>query len=85
MLAIVIEVDYAFFHCSKAYLRSRLWEPESWVLGEEQYQVSMSQYFADSEEELARLDGAFLFFQCIVAFIPSTMHCSGLVVSCRVS
>ena len=61
MLAIVIEVDYAFFHCSKAYLRSRLWEPESWVLGEEQYQVSMSQYFADSEEELARLDGAFLF------------------------
>ena len=25
-----VEVEYAFFHCAKAYLRSRLWEPESW-------------------------------------------------------
>jgi PPOX class probable FMN-dependent enzyme len=56
MLAIVVEIDYAFFHCSKAYLRSRLWEPESWTLGKEQYQVSMSHYFANSEEDLARLD-----------------------------
>ena len=57
MLAIVIEVEYAFFHCAKAYLRSRLWEPDSWPSGEEQCQVGMSQYFADSEEDVERLDG----------------------------
>jgi hypothetical protein len=86
MLAIVIEVDYAFFHCSKAYLRSRLWEPESWVLGEEQYQVSMSQYFADSEEELARLDGAFLFISALLRSYPAhyALLRPGRVVSCLV-
>ena len=60
MLAIVVEIDYAFFHCSKAYLRSRLWEPESWTLGKDQYQVSMSHYFANSEEDLARLDSEYI-------------------------
>ena len=25
-----VRVDYAFFHCAKAYLRSRLWEPDTW-------------------------------------------------------
>lgn len=30
-LAIVVSVDEVFFHCSKAFLRSRAWEPESWT------------------------------------------------------
>ncbi len=25
-----VEVDQVFFHCAKAFLRSQLWEPESW-------------------------------------------------------
>lgn len=29
-LAAVVDVAQVFFHCSKAFLRSRLWEPESW-------------------------------------------------------
>lgn len=29
-LAIGIEVDEAFLHCAKAFIRSELWEPESW-------------------------------------------------------
>ncbi|HUR48389.1 MAG TPA: pyridoxamine 5'-phosphate oxidase family protein [Acidimicrobiales bacterium] len=29
-LALVVEVDEVFFHCSKAFLRSELWDPESW-------------------------------------------------------
>ena len=29
-LAIVAEIEQIFFHCMKAFLRSRLWEPESW-------------------------------------------------------
>jgi PPOX class probable FMN-dependent enzyme len=30
VLAVVIEIDEVFHHCQKAFLRSRLWEPESW-------------------------------------------------------
>ncbi len=30
LLALVVDVEEVFFHCSKAFLRSRLWEPESW-------------------------------------------------------
>ena len=29
-LALVVEIEQIFFHCMKAFLRSRLWEPESW-------------------------------------------------------
>lgn len=30
VLAIVVEIDEVFHHCQKAFLRSQLWEPESW-------------------------------------------------------
>jgi uncharacterized protein len=30
LLALVVEVEEVFHHCAKAFLRSRLWEPESW-------------------------------------------------------
>src|SRR5438132_5849585 len=30
LLAIVVEVEEAFAHCSKAFIRSHLWEPERW-------------------------------------------------------
>ena len=29
-LAILIEIEEIFFHCSKAFLRSDLWKPEKW-------------------------------------------------------
>jgi uncharacterized protein len=29
-LAVVVEIEQIFFHCMKAFLRSRLWEPDSW-------------------------------------------------------
>lgn len=34
-LAIVVEVAEVFFHCGRALLRSRLWDPESQALAEE--------------------------------------------------
>ena len=46
MLAIVLQIDYAFFHCAKAYMRSRLWEPDSWP--EEMYPVGFGIYFAET-------------------------------------
>ena len=30
VLAMVVEIDEVFHHCQKAFLRSRLWDPESW-------------------------------------------------------
>jgi PPOX class probable FMN-dependent enzyme len=29
-LAIVVDIDDVFYHCSKAFLRSELWKPETW-------------------------------------------------------
>jgi uncharacterized protein len=34
-LAVGVAVDTAFLHCAKAFIRSRLWEPESWPAREE--------------------------------------------------
>lgn len=31
VLAVVVEIDTLFFHCAKAFLRSKLWDPESWA------------------------------------------------------
>jgi PPOX class probable FMN-dependent enzyme len=31
ILALVIEIDEVFHHCSKAFLRSQLWRPETWT------------------------------------------------------
>lgn len=31
LLALVVEVEETFHHCAKAFLRSRLWDPTSWV------------------------------------------------------
>ena len=31
ILALVVDIDEIFYHCSKAFLRSRLWRPETWV------------------------------------------------------
>lgn len=30
ILALVVEIETVFFHCAKALMRSRLWEPETW-------------------------------------------------------
>ena len=30
-LAVVVEIDEVFFHCSKAFLRAGAWEPSSWA------------------------------------------------------
>jgi PPOX class probable FMN-dependent enzyme len=30
ILAVVVDIDEIFHHCAKAFLRSKLWEPDSW-------------------------------------------------------
>jgi uncharacterized protein len=29
-LALLVEIEQVFFHCAKAFMRSRLWQPDSW-------------------------------------------------------
>ncbi len=31
ILALVVEIEEIFHHCQKAFLRSRLWQPETWT------------------------------------------------------
>ncbi len=31
VLALVVEIDELFHHCAKAFLRSQLWDPDSWA------------------------------------------------------
>jgi len=32
-LALVVEIEQIFFHCAKAFMRSTLWQPETWNPG----------------------------------------------------
>lgn len=44
VLAIVVEIEECFFHCGKAFIRSKLWQPESWG---NPYKVSFGKMFAE--------------------------------------
>jgi PPOX class probable FMN-dependent enzyme len=60
ILALVVEIEEVFYHCSKAFLRSKLWDPASW--GEEDLPSRAEISHAlerpdDSLEELARYYG----------------------------
>jgi len=59
-LAIVVEIEQIFFHCMKAFLRSKLWEPESWrpdALPSHAQIVKSVQPCAETLEELERYYG----------------------------
>jgi PPOX class probable FMN-dependent enzyme len=32
-VALLVDIDEVFFHCSKAFLRAKLWDPQSWDPG----------------------------------------------------
>lgn len=54
VLVIRVEVEEAFFHCGKAFLRSKLWQPTSWG---DPYKVSFGKMYAkrkNAPEEVAR-------------------------------
>ena len=59
VLAVRVEVEEVFFHCAKAFLRSRLWQPEAWG---ELHKVSFGKMFAKRknapDESAAQVDAA---------------------------
>jgi PPOX class probable FMN-dependent enzyme len=59
-LALVVEIEQIFFHCSKAFMRSALWKPETWrpeVLPSHATLVKSVQDTAETLEELERWYG----------------------------
>ena len=51
-LVILVDVDHAFFHCAKAYMRSRVWDPAAWPSPPPR--VTFGRYFAGRDSVLAR-------------------------------
>ena len=57
VLALVVEIDELFHHCQKAFLRSRLWDPESWDPdGAVPRRAVIAQRLERPETSLAELD-----------------------------
>ncbi|MBV9846358.1 MAG: pyridoxamine 5'-phosphate oxidase family protein [Kutzneria sp.] len=60
VLATVVEVDEVFYHCAKAFLRSRLWQAETWAPDRMPSRARIAKAFerpGDPIEELERYYG----------------------------
>lgn len=55
VLALKVEVEECFFHCAKAFIRSGLWQPDSWG---ERHKVSFGEMFAARKGATQELAGA---------------------------
>ena len=55
LLALVIDIEQIFFHCAKSFMRSELWQPDSWrpeALPRHSVLVKALQYTPETLEEL---------------------------------
>ncbi len=56
VVAIRIRVDECFFHCAKAFLRAKLWKPETWP---EKQKVSFGRMlFRENADVASQVDEA---------------------------
>jgi uncharacterized protein len=55
-LAVLVEIEQIFFHCMKAFMRSRLWEPESWNPGAVPPHAQIVKSVQPCEETLEELE-----------------------------
>ncbi|NKQ57151.1 pyridoxamine 5'-phosphate oxidase family protein [Amycolatopsis sp. K13G38] len=55
-LAIVVEIEQIFFHCAKAFLRSRLWQPETWGPDSVPSRALIAQALERPEDSLEELE-----------------------------
>jgi len=56
VLALVVEIDQIYFHCMKAFMRARLWEPDSWDPGALPSHARLVKSVQKTEETLAELE-----------------------------
>ncbi|MFK3980818.1 pyridoxamine 5'-phosphate oxidase family protein [Micromonospora sp. NPDC050397] len=55
-LALLVEIEEVFYHCSKAFLRSDLWRPESWQPEAVPSRAQIAKTLEQPEEALADLE-----------------------------
>lgn len=55
VLAIRVAVDEVFFHCAKAFIRARVWKPESWPV---RHEVSFGKMYAARKNAAAETAAA---------------------------
>ncbi len=55
-LALLVEIEQIFFHCMKAFMRSRLWEPQSWAPDVLPSHAQLVKSVQHTEETLAELE-----------------------------
>jgi PPOX class probable FMN-dependent enzyme len=55
-LAVVVDIDEIFFHCSKAFLRSKAWDPEQWQPELAPRRAVIAQSVERPEDSLEMLD-----------------------------
>jgi PPOX class probable FMN-dependent enzyme len=56
VLAVVVDIDEVFHHCSKAFLRSKLWQRESWQPGEVPSRPEIAKALERQEDSLDELE-----------------------------
>ncbi|EME53272.1 pyridoxamine 5'-phosphate oxidase family protein [Amycolatopsis decaplanina] len=55
-LALVVDIDEIFHHCQKAFMRSKLWSPESWTPDALPSRAAIAKTFERPEESMADLE-----------------------------
>lgn len=55
-LALVVDIDEVFFHCSKAFLRSRAWHPDDWQPDAVRRRALIAKAVEQPTAEVAALD-----------------------------
>jgi uncharacterized protein len=55
-LALLVEIEEVFHHCSKAFLRSQLWKPETWNPEAMPSRAKISKALERKDQDLAELE-----------------------------
>jgi PPOX class probable FMN-dependent enzyme len=55
-LALLVEIEQIFHHCSKSFMRSKLWKPETWDPDALPRRAVISQTLERRDDDLAELD-----------------------------
>ena len=55
IMALVVDIEQIFFHCAKAFMRSELWQPETWQPGALPSPAALVKAVQDTPETLEEL------------------------------
>jgi hypothetical protein len=56
ILALLVEIETIYFHCAKAFMRSSLWQPETWEPGVLPSVAAMTKAVQETPESLEELE-----------------------------